>query len=175
MGLTSFFFNEDFSFDVSVDYLLETTGNFRIKNLEVCLQFGLGDRIEYDVFRSATDFADPISLIHTIASIGRLVDEDTLLPETHTPDPQVSEFKPGFGLKFSSFHFLGTCVSLSPPVLAPPLEHEKLAWMSVYLQDSSNFRTGEMDKQAATLCAKRSRLHSLNQSGLSVPTLPPPV
>ena len=34
---------------------------------------------EYDVFRSATDVAESISLIQTIASIGRLAHEDTSL------------------------------------------------------------------------------------------------
>ena len=58
--------------------LLETTRYFLIKNLEVCLQRVAGE-IEYDVFRSATDFAQSISLVHIIASIGRLAHEDTSL------------------------------------------------------------------------------------------------
>ena len=41
--LCSFFFNEDFSVEVSVDDLLETTCYFRIKNLEVCLQLDPDD------------------------------------------------------------------------------------------------------------------------------------
>ena len=38
--LCSFFLNEDSSFEVSVDDLLEITRYFRITNLEVCLQLG---------------------------------------------------------------------------------------------------------------------------------------
>ena len=41
--LCSFFFTEDFSVEVSVDDLLETTCYCRIKNLEVCLQLDPDD------------------------------------------------------------------------------------------------------------------------------------
>ena len=43
--LCSFSFTEDFSFEVTVDDLLETTHYFKIKKPKVCLELGLGDRI----------------------------------------------------------------------------------------------------------------------------------
>ena len=58
--------------------------------------------IVFDVFSSATDFADSISLIQVPASIGRLAPEDT--SEIHLPNPQFSDFQQGFEVKF--FHFL---------------------------------------------------------------------
>ena len=45
--------------------------------------------------------------------------------------------KPGFQLKFFSFLFLGSRVS--PPVLAPPAEHQNFVWMSEYLQHMQYF------------------------------------
>ena len=78
--------------------------------------------IVFDVFRWTTDLADSISLIHTVAAIGRLAHGDTsLLKFLH----QILNFPK------SSQEFV------SPPlVLAPPLEHYNLLWLSGSLQDT---------------------------------------
>ena len=57
--------------------------------------------IQRDVFRSAVDFADSISLIHVSASIGRLAHEDTSL----------LDIRPTSELKLFSFPFLGSGIS----------------------------------------------------------------
>ena len=45
-------------------------------------------------------------MIHIIASIGRLAREDTYFtPQIHSPDPNISEIKPGLELKFFSFPY----------------------------------------------------------------------
>ena len=64
----SFSLNEEPSCEVSVDDLLETTRSLLAARVTV-----------NDVFRSATDFVDSTSLIHTIAAIERLAREDTAL------------------------------------------------------------------------------------------------
>ena len=66
---------------------------------------------DYDVFISTIDFADSISLIHTIASIGRLAHEDTSLLQFIRQILKFSESRSGFELSLFSFLFLGCCVS----------------------------------------------------------------
>ena len=110
--LCSFFLNQDSSFEVSVDGHHEASRYFRIKR-----------SAEYDVFRSAIDFEDSISLIHTIASIGRLGHEASSLSKFVR---QILKF-------LNSFLFSGT-LCLSPLFLAPPPEHSNFARMSQYLQ-----------------------------------------
>ena len=78
--------------------------------------------ILYDVYSLAKDFADSISLIHTIAAIGRLAHEDTSLLNYFSPDPEISEVRPGIELKVSSNHCSGN-LCLSPLDLAPPKDH----------------------------------------------------
>ena len=78
--LCSFSLNEDSSFEVSVDDLLETLAVLEPRTSKFGCNLSLV--IEYAVFRSARDFANSISLIHTIASFGRLAHEDTSLLKT---------------------------------------------------------------------------------------------
>ena len=60
--LYSFFLNEDSSYEVSVDNFLRPLAALESKTSRfVC---SMASVIEYDLFRSATDFADSISLIH---------------------------------------------------------------------------------------------------------------
>ena len=60
---------------ISIDDFLEATRYFRVKNLD-CLHLC---PIVFDVFSSTNDFADSISLIRIIASIGRRAPEETTL------------------------------------------------------------------------------------------------
>ena len=53
--------------------------------------------------------------------MGPLAHED-FTPELQSPDPEISEIKPGFELKSFSIFFPGK-LCLSPLVLAPPQEH----------------------------------------------------
>ena len=140
--LCSFFLNEDPSFEVSVDDLLETTRYLRITSKFVC---NFAAVIVSDVIRSAMDFADSILLILTIASIGRLAHENTSLLIFIR---QILKF-----LKSSqvSASFSGK-LCLSSLVLPG------------YLQDIQYCKN--MDKQAVTRCPRRSRLHSVNQGGV---------
>ena len=79
--MCSFFLNEDSSFEVSVDGILEPTRDCRINNIEVCLQLCPGESVCRLQIGNKADFADSMSLIHTIASIGRLAHVDTSLLE----------------------------------------------------------------------------------------------
>ena len=63
-------------------------------------------------FRPGTAFADSISLIHTIASIGRLAHEEYFTPEIHSPDPGIFDNRPGSELKCFGILFLGRGISL---------------------------------------------------------------
>ena len=78
VSLGIFFSNEDSSFEMCVDDLLEITRYFRIKktSMFVC---HLAQVTACDAFESAIDVAESISLIPIIASIGRLAHEDTSL------------------------------------------------------------------------------------------------
>ena len=116
--LRGFFLNDDTSFEVSVDDLLETPRCFRIRNLEICLQLGTGDSFRrFDVSRRATDFPDSISLIHTNCFNRTTCTRGYITPE-------ISETSPSFELRF-----------FAPLVLAPPHEHYNSVRMSGYLQD----------------------------------------
>ena len=99
--LCSSFLNEDSSFEVSVDDLLQTTGYLRIKNLEVCLQLGpCGGirRLQIDHILRGFGLVDPHHCFHRTTCTRRYSTR-----ETHSPNPEISET--GFELKFSSFFF----------------------------------------------------------------------
>ena len=67
-------------------------------------------------------------------------------PENHSPDPEVSEIRPGFELKCFSFFFsLGSCVSLHL-FLALRQEHSNSVWKSGYLPDMQQC---EVDRQTS--------------------------
>ena len=68
--------------------------------------------IRYDVFSSATDFADSISLIRTIASTGTY-SREYFTHDTHSPDPEISGTGPGVELQFFELPFFWEVVSLS--------------------------------------------------------------
>ena len=71
--------------------------------------------IVYQDLRSTRDFADSISLTHTIASIGRLAHEDRFAPQIHSPDSEISDIRPGSEFKFLSLvSGWELCVCLSP-------------------------------------------------------------
>ena len=110
--------------------------------------------IVYDVFRSALDFADSISLIHTIASIGRLAHEDTSLPKfiSHQTKLQTQVFQLLFSGK----------LGLSPLVLAPTGTLELVVAVLGISRTCSTVRSVEMDRQAVTRCGERTRLHPFN-------------
>ena len=111
------------SAEVSVGDLLETTCHAGIKNLEVCLQ--LCPAIVHEVFRSAMNFADSISLIHTICFNRTTCTRGHFTPEMTGP---------GLELKFCSYLCLGSCVSLHLFWLL----HKNIKTFcgcSVYLQD----------------------------------------
>ena len=91
--------------------------------------------IVYDDCRSATAFADSISFTRTTASMGPLAHEDST-PELQSPDPELSEIRPGFKLKSFSIFFFCEVVSLST---AP-----------------RTVRAVVMDRQAVTRCDKRN-------------------
>ena len=114
--LCSFILNEDSSFEVSVDDILESTRDLRVKNLEVCLQLGPSGRIrrlQFDKRLRGLHLADPYHCFNRTTCTRRY-----FAPDIHLPDPEVSEISTGFEVKFFSFPLLGSCVS--PLVLAPP-------------------------------------------------------
>ena len=74
--LCSYFVKEDSSVEVSVDDFLQ--GGRSLLSQELRSLSATLVMIVFDVDRSARDFADSISLIHTIASIGRLSHEAIL-------------------------------------------------------------------------------------------------
>ena len=68
--------NEDSSFDVFADDLLETTRHFGVKPRSLSASYFPLVKV-FAVHRSAIDFADSISLISVVASMGRLAREGT--------------------------------------------------------------------------------------------------
>ena len=115
--------------------------------------------IVFDVFSSAIDYVDSISLTHIIASIGRLAPEETPPPLLkfirqiqkfpQSDHPSNSSFSVSFFWKVWLLHrntrtFRCCLGSPGHPVLKELFE---------------------MDKQAVTRCCKRTRAHSFNYSG----------
>ena len=100
--LCCFFFTEDSSLEVSVDDLLEATRFFfeSRKSKFVC-NFAMV--IVLDVLSSAIDFADSISQIQILPSIGRLAPEETPLLKFIR---QIQNF-PNFG--HACFEFIVFC------------------------------------------------------------------
>ena len=93
----SFFLNKDSSFEVSVDDLLDTTRYYRIKTLEVCLQFRTDNRIRRlqlcDRLRGF-GLADPCHCFNrTTPTRGYFT------PEMHLTSLEVSEIRSGIELK----------------------------------------------------------------------------
>ena len=86
-------------------------------------------------------------------------------------NPEMSESRPGFEVKLSSFLFVGSCVSLHLFWLL----HTSIKTFRCRLVISrpcSTKRTAEMDGQAVTRCNKRTRLHPFNYGGVTSATLP---
>ena len=77
----------------------------------------------HDVFRSATDFADPIPSTHTIAAIGRIV-RVHLTPEIHCA--KILKLLKSGQAANSSFSAAFFWQVVSPAVRAPHQEHENL-------------------------------------------------
>ena len=130
--LCSFFQKEDSSFEVSVDDLLETTHSLAIKNPQVCLQLGSSKRIRRLQIGNrlrAFNLADPYQYFNRTTCTRR-----HFTPEIDSPNPEVSEIKPGFDIEFFSF-FFSVKLCLCPLLLAPPHEHWNLVWLCVCLQD----------------------------------------
>ena len=83
-------------------------------------------------------------------SMGPLAHED-LNPEIYSPDPELSEIRPGFELKSFSIFFFCEVVSLSLHGSSTgTIENCVAVWVSP-----------EMDRQAVARCDKRSRVPPL--------------
>ena len=137
---SSFFLNEDSSFDVSVDDLLETTCYFRMKNLKVCLQLQTSDRIRCS--QIGNRFRG-FNIVYPYHCFNRTTcTRACFTPEMHSPHSvfiSFFEIRPSFELKFSAQNTRTLC-GIS--------------------RTCSTF-TGERSP-----CTKRTRLHSFNLGGV---------
>ena len=113
---------------------------------------------ENDVFRWATDCADSISLIHTIASIGRLAHEDTsllkflrqILRFLKSSQASISSFSASFFLEVVSLHLFWFSSTRT-------LELFAVVGLS---KTNCTERTIWMHKHALTRCCKRTSTHA---------------
>ena len=158
-----FFLTADSPFEVSVGGLFQITRYFRIKNLQVCLQLCPGDNTRrLQIGHRLREF----HLVHPHQCFDRTTcTRGCFTSETHSHDPETSEFTPGSELKFFSFRFLGNCVSLSVSTCSgsSTVALEFVVAVRVSPGTCSTVRTVEMDKQAVTRCNTRTRLlHPFN-------------
>ena len=121
------------SLEVSRDDFREVTLYFRVKNLEVCLQFFFGACIGR--LRFSKDFADSISAFQISASIGRLAPEDTSLLKLIA---RAGHFRNAAALRTRVYQLLFSWRRyLSPIVRAQPQEHSHF---EVSLWDSQDMQ-----------------------------------
>ena len=93
----SFFLDKDSSFEVSVDDLLDTTRYFRIKTLEVCLQFRTDNRTRCLQTGSRLRGFGLADLCHCFNRTTPT--RGSFTPEMHLTSLEVSEIRSGIELK----------------------------------------------------------------------------
>ena len=137
--------------EVSVDDLLETTRC--LLNREPRSLFATWPRvIEYDVLRSAKDFAQSVSLIHFVGSFGHLAHENASLAKRHilkvlkSSQALTSSFPASFSKKLS----LSTCPGSTTG------RCEVRAHVRVSPRQAG---TVGLMRWTCTVCSKRSRPH----------------